>query len=108
MGLMKMKESKFGAPAGIYTGKYLGVAAFKGDGKPRYGNDGNPMEPGIEWQFEITEGEQFVPEARGSGGARVQQVEVRRSRGLESPTEGALVELPRALHIGGKDLEVND
>jgi hypothetical protein len=57
MVLLRKKESKFGAPEGIYLGKFLGVEPFKGDGKPRVGRDGRPMEPGIEWQFEIVEGE---------------------------------------------------
>jgi hypothetical protein len=31
---------------------------MKDNGTPRVGRDGKPMEPGIEWQFEITDGPQ--------------------------------------------------
>jgi hypothetical protein len=31
---------------------------MKDDGRPRLNRDGKPMEPGVEWQFKITEGEQ--------------------------------------------------
>ncbi len=57
MAVMKVKESRFGAPAGVYVGTFLGTAMMKDNGKPRLGNDGKPMEPGLEWQFEITDGE---------------------------------------------------
>lgn len=51
---MKMVESKFGAPVGFnYLGKFMGTMPMKDDG-PRLGRDGKPMEPGIEWQWEIT------------------------------------------------------
>lgn len=58
MGVMKCRESKFGAPAGIYLGRFVGVKPFVGDGKPRLGRDGKPMGPAVEWQWEITAGEQ--------------------------------------------------
>jgi hypothetical protein len=58
MVMFKVKESKFGAPAGIYVGEFLGIQPMKDDGKPRLNRDGKPMEPGVEWQFKITEGEQ--------------------------------------------------
>jgi hypothetical protein len=35
-------------------------------------------------------------------------IEIRRPAGLESPIEHLLIEAPRALHIAGEDLEVND
>jgi len=56
MSTMKVKESKFGAPAGIYTARFLGVKPFQGDGKPRLGRDGKPMGPAVEWSWEIVEG----------------------------------------------------
>jgi hypothetical protein len=54
---MRMRESRFGAPADIYFGKFLGISPFKGDGKPRIGRDGKPMGEAVEWQWEIIEGE---------------------------------------------------
>lgn len=60
--LMQMKESKFGAPEGVYLGKFLGVQLMKDDGVPRLGRDGRPMEPGMEWQWEITDD----PDGRGA------------------------------------------
>jgi hypothetical protein len=54
---MKMRDSKFGAPAGVYQGEFLGCSEFKGDGKPRFGRDGKPMPPAMEWQFRITGGD---------------------------------------------------
>jgi hypothetical protein len=53
---MKMRESKFGAPAGVYRAVFKGVSEFKGDGKPRVGKDGKPMGPAAEWQWEIAGG----------------------------------------------------
>lgn len=50
---MKKSDSKFGAPVGIYTGRFLGIFPF-GDGTPRLGRDNKPMGPAVEWQFEIT------------------------------------------------------
>jgi hypothetical protein len=67
--LLRKTESKFGAPADVYVGKFKGVSQMKDEGKPRLGKDGNPMEPGIEWQWEITEGEfrgQLVGRITGS------------------------------------------
>jgi hypothetical protein len=55
---MQMKESKFGAPEGVYVAKFLGVAPMRNENGPRLGRDGRPMEPGVEWQFEVLEGEQ--------------------------------------------------
>jgi hypothetical protein len=52
---LRMRESKFGAPEGTYLGTFLGLKVMKDDGKPRLGQDGRPMEPGMEWQFEITD-----------------------------------------------------
>lgn len=57
MAVFKMQESKFGAPKGIYIGKFLGIQPMKNDGKPRLGKDGKPMPDGVEWQFEISEGD---------------------------------------------------
>lgn len=57
MTLLRKKESKFGAPSGIYVGKFLGLSPMKDNGTPRLGRDGKPMEPGVEWQFEVTEGD---------------------------------------------------
>lgn len=55
---MRMKESKFGAPEGIYDGaKFLGVIPFKREGAPKVGRDGKPMGEAVEWQWELTEGE---------------------------------------------------
>ena len=55
MAVLRMQESKFGAPKGIYQGKFLGINPMKDSG--RLGKDGKPMAPGIEWQFEIVEGD---------------------------------------------------
>lgn len=57
MAIMRMKASKFGAPAGVYLGRFLGVSTMKDDGKQRLGRDGRPMEPGLEWQFQIVGGD---------------------------------------------------
>jgi hypothetical protein len=54
--LVKMGESKYGAPAGVYVGPFLSLDEFKGDGKPRMGHDGKPMGPAVEWQFEVGQG----------------------------------------------------
>ncbi len=56
MPTFRVKESKFGAPAGIYSAEFLGIAPF-GDGTPRNGRDGKPMPPAVEWQFKVTDGE---------------------------------------------------
>lgn len=66
---MRMVESKFGVPAGIYVGKFNGIKPMKDEGKPRVGQDGRPMEPGVEWQWEVTEdpdhGGEFVGKLTG-------------------------------------------
>lgn len=49
---MKLKMTEFGAPKGIYLAKFLGLKAFE---TAKVGRDGKPMEPGMEWQFEIIE-----------------------------------------------------
>src|SRR5262245_8022919 len=56
MTVMRKSESLFGAPAGVYTGVFLGVTPMRDNGQPRLGKDGKPMQPGIEWTFRITGG----------------------------------------------------
>jgi hypothetical protein len=57
MTVLRMQESQFGAPVGLYEARFLGVKDLPDDGKPRLGHDGRPMPPGMEWQWEITQGE---------------------------------------------------
>src|SRR6478752_6050776 len=49
---MKMKMAAFGAPKGFYVAKFLGLKPFT---ESKIGRDGKPMEPGMEWRFEIGE-----------------------------------------------------
>jgi hypothetical protein len=55
MVAFRMKESKFGAPVGVYVAKFLGIQPMKNESK--VGRDGKPMGPAVEWQFEIVEGD---------------------------------------------------
>jgi hypothetical protein len=57
MTVLRMHESQFGAPPGLYDTQFLGVKNLPDDGKPRLGYDGRPMPPGMDWQFQITRGE---------------------------------------------------
>ncbi len=70
---MKMKESKFGAPKGVYNAIFLGckpMPTHDQQGKPilRYGRDGKLMPPGVEWQFQITSG------VNGRGDDQINQI----------------------------------
>lgn len=55
---MKMRESKFGAPAGVYQARFEGLKLMEAQNPPRLGRDGRPMPPGMEWQFTVLGGEQ--------------------------------------------------
>lgn len=48
----KMKMGAFGAPRGFYVGKFLGTTALT---ESKSGRDGKLMEPGLRWEWEITE-----------------------------------------------------
>src|SRR5689334_11169095 len=48
MAKLRMQESQFGAPVGIYRAKFLGVESRE---HPEYG-------PGLEWKFEVVDGPQ--------------------------------------------------
>jgi hypothetical protein len=54
---MRMRESKFGAPAGIYQARFDGVQDMPPRNPPMMGKDGRPMPDGIEWQFTVLGGE---------------------------------------------------
>jgi hypothetical protein len=55
----KVGEGKFGVPAGIYRVKFLGCQLRQPQPgqQPLLGRDGQPMPPGMEWQFEVLDGE---------------------------------------------------
>jgi hypothetical protein len=55
---MKMKESKYGAPVGVYRGPFQGTRQFQPDGQPRVGRDGKPLGPAIQWEWQIDDGPQ--------------------------------------------------
>jgi hypothetical protein len=57
MTVFVKSESLYGAPAGVYEARFLGVEPMRDDGTPRLGRDGKPMPPGVEWNFEIVAGQ---------------------------------------------------
>jgi hypothetical protein len=54
--ILTKAESRYGVPVGTYRGTFLGLFPM-GDAGPRLGLDGRPMEPGVEWQFQVFGGE---------------------------------------------------
>src|SRR5262245_48018386 len=55
MVVLRMQESQFGAPEGLYGARFNGTAPLADD-KPRLGRDNKPMPPAMEWSFTIEQG----------------------------------------------------
>ncbi len=80
---MRLKDSKFGAPVGVYKAKFIGMYPMKQEaGKPRIGTDGKPMGPAVEWQFEIIEATEDVPVGQLVGRITAAEPTARNSCGM--------------------------